>query len=179
MRTETAVSTRIWLVSALCLGLCGGGAIGALMYALKTTSLSYGENLQGSARQENTARLHAVTFKKQVQEWKDIFLRGYNPEHLAQYYGQFRAATSDLSEMSSALLGSVTDPAARQVTGEFLHAQSVIRNRYEVTLGTLTAAIAGNGHETDQLARGQDRAVTVRIGKVVDALVQRAKAAIA
>jgi hypothetical protein len=179
MRTETAVSTRFWLVGAVCLGLCGGSAIGALMFALKTTGVSYGENLQASARQEDTVRLHAVTFKKQVQEWKDRFLRGYNPEDLARYCGQLRAATSDLGAMSLSLLASVTDPAARQVTGQFLRAQSVIRNKYEVGVRILTEPISGNAHKTDQLVRRQDRGVTVAIRKAVDALVQRAKAAIA
>ena len=180
-RTETALSARILLAGALCLGLSGGTAIGALAYEFKAAGAVYEDprqNLHGSARQEDTARWLTVTFKRQVQEWKDAVVRGCNPEDLARYCGQLRAAASSLSGTGLALLEAATDPAARQITKEFLHAQAVIRNRYEVALRSVTAAVVGNRHETDQQARGQDRAVPVRIGKVVDAWGRRANAAI-
>jgi hypothetical protein len=96
MSTETTVGTKIWLVVALCLAV-GGSAVGVLTYELKVTSASYEDmlrNLQECARQQDAARVIQVTIKKQVQEWKDSLLRGYNPEDLAKYSGQFRAAAA-------------------------------------------------------------------------------------
>ena len=181
MRTETALSARIWLSGALCIGLSGGTAIGAQAYELKAASVDYEDrlqNLHGSAPQEDTARWLAVTLKQQVQDWQGAVVRGCNPEDLARYCGQLRAAASTLSGMGLALLESVTDPAERQVTKEFLHAQAVIRNRSEMALRSVTAVVAGKEHETDRRTRGRNRPVPVRIGKVVHARDQRANAAI-
>ena len=177
---EIPVSTRIWLISALCLGLGAGTAIGALTYGLKAASASYEaplRNLQESARQEDTARLLAVIIKKHVQEWEEILLRECNWVDLAQYSGQFRAATSNLSEMGSALQASMTAPAVRQVTEECLRAQSGMRNKCELALRIFTDAIALSADETGQRVKGPDRAVRDRIGQVGDELVQRANAA--
>ena len=116
MSTETTVSGKIWLVVALCLGF-GGIAIGVLMYELKTTSATYEgtlSTLQDRVRQQDDARVVQVTFKKQVQEWKDILLRGHDPQDLAKYSRQFRAATAKVAELGSALQASVTDPEARR-----------------------------------------------------------------
>jgi hypothetical protein len=74
LRTETTVSSKIWLLVALCLGF-SGTAIGVLMYQLKATSTTYEstlKTLQDRVRQQDAARVVQVTFKKQVQEWKDI-----------------------------------------------------------------------------------------------------------
>jgi hypothetical protein len=83
MRTKAIVAGRIWLVVGLCLGV-GGSAIGVLTYELKATSASYEDTLR-NVQQQDAARAMQVTFKKQVQEWKDTLLRGYNPEDLAKY----------------------------------------------------------------------------------------------
>jgi len=181
MRTETTVASRIWLVVGLCLGV-GATAIGVLTYELKATSASYEDTLrdiQERARQEDAARVMQVTFKKQVQEWKDTLLRGHDPEDLAKYSGQFRAAAAKVNEMASALQASVTDPEARRLTGGFLQAHGAMRDKYEAALQVFTKAKGANAREVDKLVKGQDRAATDLIDRVVDALVRRANTAVA
>lgn len=181
MKMETTVPARIWLVVALCLGV-GGSAIGILMNELKATSASYEDtlrNVQECARQQDAARVLQVTFKKQVQEWKDILLRGYHPADLVKYSNQFRAAASQVNEMGAALQKSVTDPGARQATEEFVHAYVALRVKYEAALQVFTQAKGVNAHDADNMVKGQDRAVTDLIDKIVASLVKRAGAAVA
>jgi CheY-like chemotaxis protein len=181
MRTETTVGTKIWLVVTLCLAV-GGSAVGVLTYELKATSASYEDtlrNLQECARQQDAARVIQVTFKKQVQEWKDILLRGYNPEDLAKYSGQFHAATAKVSEMGAALQVSVTDAEARRTTEEFLEVHVSLDGKYEAALRVFTEAGGRNASEVDKLVKGQDRAPTELLDKVVAALVKREAAAVA
>jgi hypothetical protein len=180
MRSKTTIGTRIWLVVGLCLGV-GGTATGVLTYALRATSASYQEtlrNLQESARRQDAARVVQVTFKKQVQEWKDVLLRGQDPEALSRYSGQFHAAAAQVRELGSALLASVADPEAHRTTEEFLQAHAAMGQKYEAALRAFTAAKGANPHEIDALVKGQDRAATDLIDKVVDALVKRAAAAV-
>jgi methyl-accepting chemotaxis protein len=180
-RTGTTVVTKIWLVVALCLGV-GASGIGVVMYELRATSASYEDtlwNLQERVRQQDAARVMQVTFKKEVQEWKDILLRGYNPENLAKYSGQFRTVAGKVSETASSLQASVTDPEARQALDAFLQAHATMREKYEVALHVFTEAKGENPHEADTLVKGQDRAPTDLIDKAVAALVKRANAAVA
>ena len=181
VRREITVGGKIWLVVGLCLGV-GATAIGILTYELKATSASYEDtlrDLQGRVRQQDAARVLQVTFKKQVQEWKDTLLRGQQPGDLAKYSGQFRAAADRVREMGSALQASVTDPEARRALEQFVQAHGAMRDKYEAALQVFTKAKGTNIHAVDNLVKGQDRAATDLIDEVVDALVKRANAAVA
>jgi methyl-accepting chemotaxis protein len=181
MKTETTVSARIWLVVVLCLAV-GGSAIAVLTYELKATSARYEDTLrelQERSRQQDAARVMQVTFKKQVQEWKDILLRGYNPDDLAKYSGQFHAASAKVAQTAAALQSSITDVDARQTLQEFLQAHAAMGEKYEAALQAFTAGQGATPHDADQMVKGQDRAPTALIDKAVDALVKRANAAVA
>jgi len=152
------------------------------MYQLKATSTAYEgtlKTLQDRVRQQDAARVVQVTFKKQVQEWKDILLRGHDPQDLAKYTGQFRVASAKVGKLGSALQASVTDPEAGRAIDEFLQAHAAMRDKYESALRVFTLAGGSNPREADSLVKGQDRAATDLIDKVVEALVQRANAAVA
>lgn len=181
IRNETAVGTRMWSVVALTLGVCGC-AIGTLIYNLTVTVASYEatiRNMQECARQQDAARLLQLSFKKQVQEWKDILLRGHDQEDLKKYTRQFRAEAARVSEMGTGLQGSVTDPDARRAIEEFLQAHVALGDKYEIALRSFTEGKGENPHEADQLVKGQDRAPTDMIDKIVEGLVKRSNAAVA
>jgi len=177
MRTETAISTRIWLAGALSLGLAAGTVIGILAFELKAAGASYEyspQDRQEGARYEDTERLLHGALNKQFQEWKKIAFHGYHTVDVAKYSDQFRAASSNLGEMGFALQASVIDPAVRQVTEEFLRTQSALRNKCEVALRISAETIARNTHEADQPVKGQGRTLTDRMFEGQEVATRRA-----
>ena len=66
----------------------------SLAAVLHTVSAGYNALLETPVRQMDQARVVQVGFKKQVQEWKDILLRGHDPEDLANYTRQFHERRS-------------------------------------------------------------------------------------
>jgi Methyl-accepting chemotaxis protein (MCP) signalling domain len=181
MNKTTTLGARIWLVVALCLGI-GACSIGVLIYELKATSNTYEaalKHLEDSTRQQDAARVLQVTFKKQVQEWKDTLLRGYNPDDLTKYSTQFRADSTTVSNLGAALESSIPDPELRQPVEQFVQAYATMRDKYEVALGAFVQAKGANPHEVDQMVKGQDRAPTDMLDKAVAGLTKQANAAVA
>jgi methyl-accepting chemotaxis protein/methyl-accepting chemotaxis protein-1 (serine sensor receptor) len=181
MQIGSSLSRAIWLVAALCLG---GGAVAT---SVVTVELRRGAaaherllaDLQRSAQHRDEARVIQVTFKKQVQEWKDILLRGHDPADLAKYAGQFQAASAKVRAQAGALRASLSDPAAGPLVDRFLQAHIAMSERYNSALAIFTAAAGANPHEVDKLVKGQDRAATDLLDQVVGALAARANATVA
>ena len=180
MLTGSTIGAKIWLVVVLCLSV-GGAATAVLTYELQATSRRYEDvlrDLQKRNAQQDAARVMQVNFKKQVQEWKDILLRGYKPADLGKYSQQFRADAAKVADTGSALQASITDAGARGTVQEFLQAHAGMGVKYEAALRIFAAAKGANPRQADQLVKGQDRAPTALIDQAVDALVQRANAVV-
>ena len=114
-----------------------------------------------------------VNFKIQVQEWKNILLRGSDPQLLADHLGSFRkngkATTAKLAEVAGEAerLGF----AARAAEARTLRdAHTTLLTRYETTLA---GRLAGSDRLDAQAARaidgslrGVDRDLENRIGQL-------------
>ena len=181
MMKQTTIAAKIWLAVGLCLGVATC-AIGVLTYELKTTSNTYENTLklmQESAHQQDAARQVQVNFKKQVQEWKDILLRGYDPKDLAKYTNQFHERASDALKLATGLRNSIADPAERKPVEDFVQAFGVMRDKYEAALVVFVKNNGNNPHDVDKLVKGQDRAATDLLDKVVALMSKRTTAALA
>jgi methyl-accepting chemotaxis protein len=180
MMTKATVAGKVWTVVALCLAV-SGSAIGFLMFQLKTTSASYDEtlkNLQARVREQDMARRMQVTFKKQVQEWKDTLLRGYNPADLAKYSGQFHSDAGKVKEIGSELSAEITDEEAHALIAQFLEAHAALLTKYEAALQVFTATHGTNPRDADNRVKGEDRAPTDLVDRIVTVLSKRANAAV-
>jgi hypothetical protein len=125
--------TKLWLLIGA-VGLVGAGA--ALLLASLVTS--YEQVLTTEVRQQDTARKAQVTFKKQIQEWKDILLRGYDPEQLTKYTDQYHAREKEVKDITSALGKELTDPKAKALVGEFIKAHDQMTSHYDTALRAFT-----------------------------------------
>jgi methyl-accepting chemotaxis protein len=148
-------------VSVLFVGLAD-----ALIGQSRTLVASYDELLRTSAHQADLARVTQVDFKKQVQEWKDILLRGHNPEDLSKYTKLFHEAEARVRENSSALSRQIRDPEAARLLGEFIARHDMLGKRYQEAYDTYLAT-GFDFKAADRIVRGMDRPPTDLFDQVV------------
>jgi len=142
---------------------------GSLLFQLRLLSQGYDQVLMGPVRQINDARMVQVDFKKQVQEWKDILLRGHNADDLARYTQQFHEKEQQVSVGANNLLAETDDAEVRQLLQDFLVAHQELGQKYRLAYSAFTS---GNSDfkAADAIVRGQDRAPTDLFDKVVGRL---------
>ena len=112
-----------------------------------------------------------LAFKEQVQEWKNVLLRGADPADLDRYWRQFQTSEAEVQQ----LLGQVSEldvsaEVQRQITTlRSTHQQ--LSERYREGLEHFIAT----GHDPvagDTLLRGIDRATVDRLQPLSDQLQQ-------
>jgi methyl-accepting chemotaxis protein-1 (serine sensor receptor) len=116
----------------------------------------------------DTARVAQVDFKKQVQEWKDLLLRGQDPAAFAHYRDAFvaqgGAVHDDLAKLRRLFL-SLGLPV--QAVDQAMATHGELRDRYIEALDKYKAGDAGSAHVVDGLVKGIDRAPTAAIDDIV------------
>ena len=145
---------------------------------LRSMSRDYELLINTSIRDMDRARVVQVEFKKQVQEWKDVLLRGHNPDDLARYTRQFHDEAATVTSEAQALEVQVTDAEARELLREFVVALRTLNEKYEQAYQVY---LEGNADfkAADKLVRGQDRAPTNLFDRVVERLDEQMKTAVA
>ena len=157
---------KLWvLIGAV--GLVGAASTGALVYL----NSSYARILGHEA---DTARQAQVTFKKQIQEFKDILLRGYDPDMLAKYTEQYHAREKDVKDLMTGLKKDLSDPKARALADQFLQAHDAMSIQYGAALRVFADSKGTLQRESDAKVKGIDRAPTDLIDGIVAVLAVQA-----
>ncbi|WP_233841267.1 methyl-accepting chemotaxis protein [Dyella sp. 2HG41-7] len=126
----------------------------------------------------DTARVAQVDFKKQVQEWKDLLLRGADADKFKKYHDQFaeqaQAVNKDLallkqqmSELSLDTHGVDTAIATHEELG----------TKYLAAIQHYDAKDEKSVHVVDGLVAGIDRAPTTAIDDLVAGMKKNAETA--
>jgi methyl-accepting chemotaxis protein len=149
-----------------------------LIAQMKSLSNGYDAVLASPVHDMDQARLVQVNFKKEVQEWKDVLLRGHTPEDLAKYTKQFHEKEAAVRAGAVALSKTVQDDQARELLIQFVAADDVMSAKYETAYAAYVAGHA-DFKAADKLVRGQDRAPTDLFDKVVKRLESRVKTTVA
>jgi methyl-accepting chemotaxis protein-1 (serine sensor receptor) len=142
-----------------------------------STALSRVEALALAA---DMARSAQVEFKTQVQEWKNILVRGSDPADFKKYQAGFEksgaATLAELDKLKAALagLGASTD-----AVGQAKSALRELNTRYHAALKTYDGANPESYKLLDQQVKGMDRAPTKQIDDIVAGIQDYAKATIA
>jgi methyl-accepting chemotaxis protein/methyl-accepting chemotaxis protein-1 (serine sensor receptor) len=150
----------------------GAGAAIYLMVAMTGNGAAYGSLLRNQVRQADSARLMQVTFKKEVQAWKDLLLRGQDPEYLKKYSAEFHEAAGKVNEIGTSLKAQVSGADVQAQLQDFLSAHAAMGTKYDAALEVFTQAKGLNAQDADKMVKGQDRAPTDLVDKIVNALVE-------
>jgi methyl-accepting chemotaxis protein len=164
---------------AVRLGLLGAFFVVALLVvtfsgwnALRTTNARSSAALNQSAILTDaidTARGAQVEFKIQVQEWKNILIRGNDPAQLEKYTAAFKksaAATRAELAKADALLGKLSMKTA--LVGEADKALEELQKNYLTALEKYDSANVESAKVVDGLVKGMDREPTKKVDAIVN-----------
>jgi methyl-accepting chemotaxis protein len=149
-----------------------------LLAQLRIVSNGYDAVLASPVHDMDAARVVQVNFKKEVQEWKDVLLRGHTPKDLTKYTRQFHEKEAAVRSGAAALAATVQDGEARGLLDQFVAADDVMSAKYHRAYDVFVAGGA-DFKAADTLVRGQDRKPTDLFDKVVARLQARVESTIA
>ena len=163
---------------AVRLGVLGGFFLLALLVvgmggyrALTSTNADATLAMQKSATLTDavdTARSAQVEFKIQVQEWKNILLRGNDPAQLEKYTAAFKksgeATKAELVKVNT-LLGRLG--VASPLVDEAIAAHAGLEKSYLGALEQYDSANADSAKVVDALVKGMDREPTKKVDDIV------------
>ena len=150
--------------------LCGLTASGVLLWQLGATTAAYDTMLgQQEVQHQDRARVIQVTFKKQVQEWKNLLIRGNRREDFQKYEKSFKVEEAAVRVLATRLLADVKDDNARRQLGAFLQAHEAMGKAYDSAILAFKASQGLDVQAADALVKGQDRAPT----DLLDAIAAR------
>ncbi|HEX2205056.1 MAG TPA: methyl-accepting chemotaxis protein, partial [Longimicrobium sp.] len=161
----------LWLAGASTLALAALMAVAAVQVRAALGKVEDAvEAGRRVARYNDEAREAQVHFKKQVQEWKNVLLRGHDPAMFDRYltgFGEEEAAVRDGLERVRAMLAAEGRPTAPVDALLATHAR--LGERYRAALVRYDRADPAAHRAVDAAVRGIDRAPT----DAMDTLVAR------
>jgi methyl-accepting chemotaxis protein len=124
----------------------------------------------------DTARLAQVHFKKQVQEWKDILLRGNDPSLFEKHLKAFKEEERLVNEYLHSLekMTDTMDAIPLQIR-ELLTIHEQLRGKYEEALISYNHSDLRSAVVVDKMVRGIDREPTDRMDTTLTTIRQLAE----
>jgi signal transduction histidine kinase/ActR/RegA family two-component response regulator len=109
-----------------------------------------------------------INFKKQVQEWKNILLRGHNNSELNKYINEFQAyeqaTRTSIDELRLAL---PSESHSIELLNHFEDSHNVLATRYRRALRQFVAADRKNAFEIDASVLGIDRRPNNKLDELI------------
>ncbi|WP_394789332.1 methyl-accepting chemotaxis protein [Rhodoferax sp.] len=137
------------MVLVLCAALFG-------IYQLNQSLNTYQTTVQSSYGNERAIGHLLNDFKVQVQEWKNVLLRGKNPEQLARYWKSFETKEGEIAQSTKDLQQALPAGEARALVERFAQAHQTMGAAYRKGLEAFKAADF-DPTVGDQAVQGMDR----------------------
>lgn len=155
--------------------ITGGGTVLLLAAALLGIAMSwksiqlFEHDVEARRADQNQILGTQMDFKIQVQEWKNVLLRGNDPAALEKYWAQFEKHESRVTEKIEALLQKVKDPAAKEMLEQFQSEQKAMAEIYRKGLQVFKDSNF-DSKAGDRAVKGVDRAPTEQLIKISEHL---------
>lgn len=171
VRRRVVITVGLFSVLIIVTGLYG------LLAIMETNHRLHNSILEGQImiKTVDTARLAQTHFKKQVQEWKNILLRGNDQklyeQHIKSFENEERLVKENLllvDKMADSLKFVV--PQIR----ETIKVHERLGNQYREALNSYKGADLKSAVAVDKIVRGIDREPTDRVDEIVDTLKRQA-----
>ena len=165
------ITHTVYLLLGLSL-FAGGLASTYLMIRCASVSADYTAIIQGEVAQAQQVRVLQVNFKKQVQAWKDILIRGKDDAALAKYQTEFRKLAAQVDNDSARLADESRDPQARAGLQGFRQQHQLLNTQYEAALADFVTS--RDLSVADAAVKGKDRPPTDSLDQVAVRLTELA-----
>lgn len=120
----------------------------------------------------DTLRHTESNLQGQVQEWKNILLRGNDPELYEKYLGAFKKRSAEVTRSLTNMRGQAEELGfPTEDLDTLLVSYSKLHAGYLEALKSYNPAHATAGQETDKLVRGIDRDATEAMNKLAQDMV--------
>ncbi len=163
---------RRFRIGARLYGIIALGGIGLIAVSVVFTARLHdmsGElkTVNREIRQQDQARIMQLEFKKQVQEWQNILLRGHDAVDREKHRAAFFEQSEVVQVFGENLKRSVIDVQARELLIRFLDEHEAMERRYEEAFAQFHASKGRDPGSADRMVSGQDRAPTDLIDQIV------------
>ncbi|WP_369977371.1 methyl-accepting chemotaxis protein [Xanthomonas bundabergensis] len=162
------VSLQTKLLTALALGL--GVVLLCALAGLGSAWLNLSTDVPREVAQASASEEISRHFRMQVQEWKNVLIRGHAEDMRSKYLAAFDKEGREVASATQALATALADPQAAALAREFAEQHKLLEQHYRGALQGFAAA----GYDTrvgDDAVRGMDR----KPSDTLQALVERSK----
>ncbi len=121
------------MLLVLCAALFG-------IHRLNQSLTTYGTSVLASHHLERDVGDLSLAFKTQVQEWKNVLLRGKDPRDLEKHWNAFRQLSREVDERSRRLISALPGGEARALVEQFTAAHGVMERSYQRGFDAFKAA---------------------------------------
>lgn len=161
------------LAHRLTFALASGLGVVALLITVVLLHISrigadYRRLLDRDVRAELLTREAQVAFKTQVQEWKNVLLRGHDDEALVKYRAQFEAESKRVQSLVDSLRPLLTDRNGRALLDRFDAAHDTLGMRYGAAMTAFAADTQRAAVTADKAVKGMDRPPTATLDSLVN-----------
>jgi methyl-accepting chemotaxis protein len=156
---KLTVRTKIYLI-------CGVAALAGLATTYYMAQFISQINANESAFTSTQAmklegvRIAQLSFKKEVQAWKDTLLRGADSEKLQQYEGEFYSHQTETKAGVEKLQQLLTSERSRDLAAQFLAAHQTLSHEYQQALAVFKQSGGKDFKTADSMVKGKDRPPT-------------------
>ncbi len=132
--TITLVASTLMLLTAL-----------YVFFIARDTANAFEHTANVQVVNEGAALQLLVSLKTQVQEWKNVLLRGADAEQLNKYWAAFEAEETSIQTTGKTLLDKIEDAESRKAVSAFLSEHLVMGGAYRKAKQVFVAANYNSG----------------------------------